>query len=125
MRKIVTFLFLVLYSCLVFANLNLITWKGTYYDGIPNKKGITRTYCKEHTPGTFIHVVKDVLAHPIITDKNVKFSHSTFNIDKVGGIYLMHGDILATGNLKGVPWHEHIHYYIYKFSEAGITRGVW
>lgn len=107
------------------ANLELITWQGTYYQAIPVKTGITKKYCNEHTPGTFIHTIKSAFAHPLITDKGIKLSDPVFNVDKIDGIYLIHGSFLATGESKDIPWQDHIDYFFYKFTEAGITKGVW
>lgn len=64
------------WPALTFANLSLVTWKGTYYGAIPNKKGISKTYCKEHTLGTFVHVVKKPFTKPIYTDRGIKLDHS-------------------------------------------------
>ncbi|MEQ1790619.1 MAG: hypothetical protein ABL857_09275 [Rickettsiales bacterium] len=125
MKHKLTFLFALLFPSISLANLDLITWKGIYYQAVPNKKGITENYCKKHTPGIFIHVVKDALAHPIITDKGIKLDHASFNMDKVDRIYLIHGDLLATGKSEGVQWQDHIYYYLYKFTEAGVTKGIW
>lgn len=122
------FIFLILffvsfsYPSISFANLDLITWKGIYYQAIPNKKNISMEYCKAHTPGTFIHTVKDTVAY---TNKGIKLDNPTFHMQKKQGIYLIHGDIWASGKTKNVPWHDHIYYYAYKLSEAGITQGVW
>jgi hypothetical protein len=125
MKHKFVFLFATLFSCMAFANLNLITWKGIYYQAAPNRVGITKKYCENHTPGTFVHVVKDALLHPIITDKGIKLDHASFNIDNVDGVYLIRGDLLATGKSTGVQWQDHIYYYLYKFTEAGITKGIW
>lgn len=124
-KELIIFLLTILFSCPSYANLDLTTWKGTYYHSIPNRIGISKSYCKEHTPGTFIHTVKDALIHPIITDKGIKLDHASFHIDKVEGVYLIHGLFLATGKSKGVQWKEYIYYYLYKFSEMGITKGIW
>ncbi|WP_131782398.1 hypothetical protein [Legionella gresilensis] len=115
------FLFVMLFPYLAFANLDSITWKGIYYQAIPNRSGVTESYCEEHTLGTFIHVVKDALVHPIITNKGIKLDHASFNMDKIDGVYLIHGSFLATG----MQWQDRIYYYLYKYSEAGITKGIW
>ena len=110
---------------LLFANAESITWKGTYYNGVPIKKGVTKEYCSEHTPGTFIHVVKDALKHPLVTNKRIILDHATFNSDKVDSIYLLHGQLRAMKKSNKVKWQDKIDYFLYKHDEAGITKGVW
>jgi len=107
---------------IAFANLDLITWKGTYYHAVPINKHVSLEYCKEHTPGSFIHTVQSQFA---VTDKNIRLDHSVFHIDKVGNVFLIYGDITATGNTRDKPWHDRLHYYAYKFTEAGVTEGIW
>ncbi len=126
-RKINGLLAIILsaYSTITFANLDLITWKGTYFNAIPNQKGVSQAYCKEHTPGSFIHVVKDALAHPVYTDKGIKLDRATFHIQNTHGFYLMHGDFWATGKTNNVEWQDHIYYFLSKLTEAGEGRGVW
>lgn len=93
-----------------------------YYQSIPIKKGITHEYCQAHTPGTFIHSIKHGFA---VTDKGIRVTDSTFNMDKVDGVYLIYGEFVANGTWKNKPWRDEIHYYVYKFTEAGITKGIW
>ena len=104
------------------ADLDLITWKGIYYQAKPIKKGISLKYCKEHTIGSFIHTIKDT---NIRTSKNILLTDSHFNIDKLNNIYLIHGDFLATNKSNQSAWQDRIHYFLYKFSENGITQGIW
>lgn len=113
---------MMIFPHLSFADLGLITWKGIYYQAVPNKKGITQEYCEEHSMGTCIHTIKDEFD---MTTTGVKLDHSNFNIDKVNGVYLIYGDFLATKKSKNINWQDHIYYYAYKFSEAGVTRGIW
>ncbi|MEO8400350.1 MAG: hypothetical protein ABI597_00965 [Gammaproteobacteria bacterium] len=113
---------ILLFPSVTWANLDLITWKGIYYQAVPIKKEVTQDYCNAHTPGTFIHTIKDTFA---LTNKGIKLDHTNFNIDKVDNIYLIHGDFVASGQLGNKPWHDHIFYNLYKLSEAGTTKGVW
>jgi hypothetical protein len=122
MKQKLYLLCLILFPCISWANLDLITWKGTYYQAKPIKKGITLAYCKEHTIGNFIHTIKD---SNIKTDKNILLTDSHFNIDKVNNIYLIHGDFLATSKANKSAWQDRIYYFLYKFSENGITKGIW
>jgi hypothetical protein len=114
-----------LFSQGVLANMDSLTWKGTYYHAKPIKPGISKQYCKEHTPGTFIHNVKEALEHSTLTDRGIKLDQATFNMDKVGKTYLIHGEITANGKTQKAEWHDRIHYFFYKYREAGTTRGVW
>ena len=118
-------LVLMLISPLAWAKLDLITWKGTYYQAMPNKKGISQQYCEEHTPGSFVHVVKDALARPVFTDRGIKLDRATFKLNHVRGVYLITGDFWATGQSNHVTWQDHIYYHLYKLTESGETRGVW
>ena len=120
-----TFMLILLFPFSVFAKLDSITWKGTYYQAVPVKNGISKDYCEEHSPGSFIHIVKEASTNSFVTDKGIKLDSVFFNVDKIDGIYLIHGSIVARGNSKGIQWQELIHYYLYKLSEAGITKGVW
>ncbi len=107
------------------AKLDLITWKGTYYQAVPIKKGITKKYCEAHSPGSFIHIVKNAPINSFMTDRKIKLTSVSFNVDKIDDIYLIHGSMIAKGKSNGIPWQDLIHYYLYKWSEAGITKGVW
>jgi hypothetical protein len=118
------FLFL-LFPSLSFANLESVTWKGTYHDAIPNKKDVSLAYCKAHTPGSFIHVVKAPISRQFITDKGITLDRGTFHLKKTHHVYLLHGDFWATGKTNDVSWQDHIYWYATKLTEAGITRGVW
>lgn len=121
MKKLI-FLILFLPS-ISFANLNLITWKGTYYHATPINKLTSLDYCTEHTPGSFIHTIQD---KSVVTDKDIKLDQPTFHIDKVGKVFLIYGDITATGETNDKQqWHDRLHYYAYKFTEAGVTKGIW
>lgn len=124
MSKLILLLIAV-YPCIVLANLDQITWRGTYYQGIPIKKGISKQFCIDHTPGTFIHTVKSALTNSIITDKNIKLFHPSFKVEKVDNVYLIYGHYHAQGKSSKIIWEDLIHYYLYKFSEAGITKGIW
>ena len=115
------FLLLLLFPCFCFANINENTWRGTYYGAQPLKKTISPIYCETRTPGSFIHTVKNALTHSIITDHNIKLDRATFHENKINSVYLIHGDLWASKN----SWQEHIYYFLYKFSENGITRGIW
>ncbi len=116
---------IILLPYIALASPDLITWKGTYYNAIPNKTNISQEYCNEHTIGTFIHTVKDALNHPIITDRNIVLNFVTFNTQMVGGVYFMHGDVWAAGKSKNIEWRDHIYYHVYKLTETGITKGFW
>jgi len=122
MKQEIVFLFLILLPCIADANLDAMTWKGTYYQEKPIKKNVSLQYCKNHALGSFIHTVKD---SKIITDKNILLTDSHFNIDKVNNIYLIHGDFLATSKLIQPTWQERIYYFLYKWSENGVTEGIW
>lgn len=120
-QKMLTLLAL-LAPCICQANLDLITWKGTYYQAKPIQKNISLAYCEEHTPGSFIHTIKD---SSVVTDKNILLSHTHFKMDKVNNVYLMHGDFLATAKTGQKTWQDHIYYFVYKFTESGVTEGIW
>jgi hypothetical protein len=49
----------------------------------------------------------------------------TFHVENKNGIYLMKGNTVATGKSSDKIWQDHIHYYVYKLSDEGITQGVW
>jgi hypothetical protein len=119
------FLYLLCFPSILFANLDLITWKGIYYQAVPNKKGITKKYCNEHNPGTFIHTIHDGIDKPIITDKGINLKQISFKSDKVDSIYLIHGSLIASAKKAKNSWHDRIDYFLYKHSEAGITKGIW
>ncbi len=125
MKYALVFLYTLFFSNASLANLDLITWKGIYYKAVPHKKGVTKKYCKEHSPGTFIHTIKDGIARPIITNKGINLKQISFNMDKVDGIYLINGSLIASGKTAKTAWHDRIDYFLYKYSEAGITQGVW
>ena len=108
-----------------FASNGSIVWKGIYHQGVPNRSDVSHQYCKEHTPGIFIHSVNDVLAHGIKTNKGIKLDHATFNEEKKHGVYFITGDLMAHGKAGSVNWNDHIHYYLYKLTENGLTQGVW
>lgn len=110
---------------LTFADLDLITWKGTYHDPIPNQKEISQAFCDAHNPGSFVHIVKDALTHPVYTERGIKLDRATFHIKQEHGIYLIHGDFWASGKSNGRAWEDHIYYYISKLTEAGKSYGVW
>ena len=79
-----------------------------------------------HCPGTFTHIVKNAFSErPIYTDKGIKLANPKFNVDKVDGIYLIHGSFIASSQQKINPWQETIHYFLFKKSEYGVTRGIW
>ncbi|AWN73595.1 hypothetical protein LEAN103870_18650 [Legionella anisa] len=122
---IFVFLYLLFFPSILFANLDLITWKGIYYQAVPNKKGVTRKYCNEHNPGTFIHTIKDGIDKPLITNKGIKLKQISFESNKVDRIYLIHGSLIASGTTAKNSWQDQIHYFLYKYSEAGITKGIW
>ncbi len=107
------------------ANYSTVTWKGTYYDAIPNQAGVSKEYCKRHVPGAFIHVVNQVLTQPIITDKGIILDQAEFAIKKVNGVYLINGSFRSRGKMNNQQWEEHIQYYLYKLTEYGMTQGVW
>lgn len=70
------------FTSFTYADLSLITWKGLYYGAIPNRPGISPAYCKAHTPGSFIHVVKKPYARPLHTNRGFTLDRSTFHIEK-------------------------------------------
>ena len=47
----------------------IIVWKATFHDVIPNKIGITKTYCQIHSPGVFLTTANNIL-HNGAKDKN-------------------------------------------------------
>ena len=71
MKQKLVLTFFILMPYISWADLDLITWKGIYYQAKPIKKGISLKYCKEHTIGSFIHTIKDT---NIRTSKNNLFS---------------------------------------------------
>lgn len=120
-QKLIVIIMMLLPS-IAFANLDLITWKGTYYHAVPINKETSSAYCKAHSPGSFIHTVRDKF---FVTDKGIKLDHPIFNIDKVESVYLIHGSLIATGKTANKWWHDHLYYFAYKYTEAGDTKGVW
>jgi hypothetical protein len=102
-----------------------VTWQGNYFHAIPNKPGVSKEYCKQHSPGIFIHTVNNALAHPIITENGIKLNQAKFHIKKENGVFLIQGSFQATGQTNNQKWEDTIHYYLYKLTDLGITRGVW
>lgn len=117
-----TFLFL---SSSAFSLSNNIIWRSTYYDAVPNKKGVTSLYCKQHSPGTFVGSINKELKEGATTNLGIKMSHMTYDIEKKHGIYFMRGTVFASGKTDQNTWKDHISYYIYKLNEHGTTRGAW
>jgi hypothetical protein len=122
MSAIILFSYQTSSFCAHFAS---VTWKGNYFNSIPNKKEISGEYCKQHSPGVFIHTVNNALTHPIITKNDVKLDQATFQQKKENGIYIIQGSFRATGHTNNHKWEDTIHYYLYKLTDLGITRGVW
>ena len=120
-----TTLFLLFYSNYVFSDANSVIWRGEYYSALPIKKEISQRFCEAHSPGVFTHRVKEALNHPIFTNKGIKLANAKYTVDKVDGIYLIHGSFLASGKQKNKPWQETIHYFLFKKNEYGLTQGVW
>lgn len=110
---------------MLFAAVDAVVWKGIYHQGIPNKNSISSEYCKNHTPGMFIHSVKNVLNKGIVTSNGIKLDHATFREEKKYGIYFINGDLLSHGKTGDVKWNDHIYYYLYKLTKYGLTQGVW
>jgi hypothetical protein len=113
------------FSHVSFAITDTVIWKGVYYSGIPNKKNVSMTYCKRHTPGTFIHSVNKLLLHGVSTDKGIRLDHATFSEVKKNGLYFMSGELMAHGKTHNKSWNDHIYYHLYKLTENGKTQGVW
>lgn len=107
------------------ANFATVTWKGTYYEAIPNRPGVDKEYCKQHTPGGFVHVVNQALTQPITTDNGIILDQAKFAIKKLNGVYLINGSFRSRGRMNNQKWEERIHYYLYKLTEFGLTQGVW
>ena len=107
------------------ADAKSVTWSVTYYQAIPNKKEISAQYCSIHVLGTFIGDVNKQLHFGAITNHGIKLDKFTFNSRTNNGIYLMVGTLRARGQFKNIPWEDHIHYYVYKLSEYGLTKGIW
>lgn len=119
-------LFMIIYSPISFASSDTdVAWKGTYYQAVPRKKNISQKYCEEHTPGSFIHSVKNVLNNGIKTDKGIILDHASFHEQQERGLYFINGDFIAHGKTNNLKWEEHIYYYFYKLDQFGVTRGVW
>lgn len=125
MRKSII-LFLLFVNTPLLANTNSVVWKGEYYAAIPIHNKVSKQYCESHCPGTFTHVVNEALKHPVYTDKGIKLSQARFAVDKIDGLYLIHGSFLASGALNNNKhWKERIHYFLFKKNEYGITKGIW
>lgn len=123
-RKLLIFFLFFLFPILGFSEVNSITWKGIYDSAVPLNRSLTTNYCEQHTPGIFLHTVKDALAHPLITEKGIKLDKASFHQLKISGIYVIYGDLLASRPQKSdVTWK--INYFLYKFTEDGITNGIW
>lgn len=105
-------------------NTNII-WRSTYYDAIPNKKGVTSLYCKQHSPGTLVSSIKKESKESVMTNLGIKMSHLSYHVETKHGIHFMHGDVLASGKTDQNTWTDHISYYIYKLTDHGTTRGAW
>lgn len=116
---------LMLFSSYIHADGTSSVWKGEYYQPMPINKVVSKQYCEAHSPGTFTHVVKEALNHPIYTDKGIKLSKAQFMVDKVDNIYLIHGSFLVSGQGKKGTWNEKLHYFLFKKTEYGTTQGVW
>jgi len=106
-------------------DIHFYVWKSTYYSAIPNQKNISRSYCRQHEPGTFIGIVDDQLAGGAMTNRQIKLNNFTFHQQIKNGIYFMQGSLHARGITDGKEWDDEINYYVYKLTEDGITRGVW
>lgn len=118
--------YFVLLPFISFANqIPHLIWKSSYFGAIPNKKGISQHFCKNHEPGTFIGNVEDELARGAITNHHIKLDQFTFHVEQTQGIYLMHGTTLAHGVINHKKWQIPIQYYVYKLTPAGKTFGVW
>lgn len=104
---------------------NLLIWKATYYNSIPNQQNVSQKYCNQHEPGTFIGTVQDELKKDTTTNHQIKLSHFTFHQKIQNGIYLMKGTLIANGKTNNENWQDSIHYYVYKLTPNGMTQGVW
>ncbi len=124
-KLLMTIIILNLYSQLSFATIETAVWKGTYYQGIPNESNISPEYCQDHTPGTFVHSVKNMLDQGVETDKKIKLDQGTFQEKKNLGLYFVTGELRSRGKTGNAEWEDHIHYYFYKLTEYGVTQGVW
>ena len=103
-----------------------VIWEGTWYRAMPNRPGITKAYCEAHAPGTFRHVLhQDDNARPIVTSNGIRISNAAVSVDEAGGIYLVHGKLVANGISGRTRWRDRIDFYLYKLTAQGITRGVW
>lgn len=100
-------------------------WSVSYYQSMPNKKGISTSYCSSRLPGTFIGAVNKQLQYGVITNRNIKLDKFSFDSKLSDGIYFLTGNFRARGQFKNIPWEDHVHYYAYKLSEYGLTKGVW
>ena len=101
-------------------------WKSTYYQSIPNQQGVSQSYCRQHEPGTFKGVVKEQLLHGAMTNHHIMLDHFTFEEQIKYGMYFMQGTVIAHGKTEsGKNWQDLIHYYVYKLTKNGVTRGVW
>lgn len=98
-------------------------WQGYYQIAKPIQQTTKASFCNAHTPGIFIHTVKGMISNPVKTNKGITLSNAVFNQDHVGKVYLIYGELTATG--PNNRWHDNIHYVLYKFSKNGLTRGVW
>ncbi len=98
-------------------------WQGYYQTAKPIQQTTKASFCHEHTPGVFIHTINDMITKPVKTNRGITLSNAIFNQDHVGKVYLIYGELTASGPNNG--WHDNIHYVLYKFSKNGITRGVW
>lgn len=123
LRILLSFVFLL--PAFTYANEKEVIWSAKYYDAVPNQKGISADYCQQHTPGTFVGAVKEQLKFGAITDRGIKLDHFTFNSKKIAGISFIEGSLRARGETQKTKWEDHLHYYVYKLSEYGLTRGVW
>lgn len=108
-----------------YANEKDVIWSATYYQAIPNKKGISQDYCQAHTPGTFVGKVNEQLQFGAVTNRGIKLDQFTFHNKKIAGISFMEGSLRARGHTQKTNWEDHLRYYVYKLSEYGLTRGVW
>lgn len=123
LRILLSFVFLL--PALTYANEKEVIWSAKYYNAIPNKKGISAYYCQQHTPGIFVGTVNEQLKFGAITDRRITLDQFTFKSKKIAGISFIEGSLRARGKTQKTKWEDHLHYYVYKLSEYGLTRGVW
>lgn len=100
-------------------------WKFTFHDVMPARSGVSKGFCKNHTPDKFTTSVDNLAQNGTVAKNGVMLKYKSFTNSNRYGLYFTEINATASGITDGKQWQNDMYIHQQRIEPNGETAGVW